>query len=149
MVVEFQIALQRRCEFCRRPESRLADDLADAPVEAFNHAVRLWMAWRNQPMLNAKLLAEAIKDMVCWRRRQIDPGCRFQLTQLKTSGTVVARGFSGYGRGSPKIGSLGQKFVGANTVAAGRPFPRPLRSRMRPNRRKTNLLRSPLKAEPD
>lgn len=56
MVVEFQIALQRRCEFCRRPESRLADDLADAPV--------LWMAWRNQPMLNSKLLAETIKDMV-------------------------------------------------------------------------------------
>ena len=64
VVVEFQIALQRRCEFCRRPESRLADDLADAPVEALNHAVRLWMAWRNQPMLNAKLLAGAIKDIV-------------------------------------------------------------------------------------
>lgn len=64
MVVEFQIALQRRCEFCRRPESRLADDLADAPVEALDHAVSLWMAWRNQPMLNAKLLAETIKDMV-------------------------------------------------------------------------------------
>ncbi|WP_176460817.1 hypothetical protein [Janthinobacterium sp. PC23-8] len=52
----------------------------------------------------------------CWRRRQIDPGCRFQLTQLKISGTVAARGFAGYGRGLPKIGSLGQKIVGANNM---------------------------------
>lgn len=53
--------------------------------------------------------------VVCWRQRQIDPGCRFQLTQLKTSGTVVAYGFAGYGRGSPKIGNLSKKFVGANS----------------------------------
>jgi hypothetical protein len=51
----------------------------------------------------------------CWRRRQIDPSCRSQLTQLKTYGTVAARGFAGYRRGLPKIGRLGQKIVGAHT----------------------------------
>lgn len=64
MIVEFQIVLQLRFEFCRGLESLLTDDLADPCIQAFNHTVRLWMARRNQSMLKAKLLPEAIKNML-------------------------------------------------------------------------------------
>lgn len=45
---------------------------------------------------------------------QTDPGGRFQLTQPKTFETAAARRFAWRARGLLKIGSLGQKFIGAN-----------------------------------
>ena len=52
VVVGREIELQRRLKFVGRRESGLLDQVADSPVEALDHAVRLWMAGRRQTMLN-------------------------------------------------------------------------------------------------
>ena len=53
----------------------------------------------------------------CCRRRQIDPCAGILLTQPKTLRNVAYNGVALISGGSVKIGSLGQKRVGANSVA--------------------------------
>ena len=52
VVVGREIELQRRLKFVGRRESGLLDQVADSPVEALDHAVRLRMAGWRQTMLN-------------------------------------------------------------------------------------------------
>ena len=52
---------------------------------------------------------------MCCRRHQIDPPAGILLTQSKPSRTVAYTGGAPIWGGSVKIGSLGQKRVGANS----------------------------------
>ena len=45
----------------------MADDLADAPIEAFDHAIGLRMAWRDESVLDTQLLTELIEHMFASR----------------------------------------------------------------------------------
>ena len=54
----------------------------------------------------------------CCRRHQIDPPAGILLTQSKPPRTVSYSGVAPIWGGSVNIGSLGQKRVGANTVAS-------------------------------
>lgn len=54
--------------------------------------------------------------ILCWRRRQIDPGCRFPLTQIETCEIVTASGFAGLRSRSVDVGWLGQKLIGTNIL---------------------------------
>jgi hypothetical protein len=62
--VDLQIAFQSRFQLCYGGEAGLLDDLRDTAIEALNHAVRLWMMRRNQPVLNVELFAETVEDML-------------------------------------------------------------------------------------
>ncbi len=52
--------------------------------------------------------------LACCRRCQIDPSAGIPLTQPKTSRTVADTWVAPIYGGSVKIGSLGQKLIGAN-----------------------------------
>lgn len=53
--------------------------------------------------------------LLCWRRRQIDPGCRYSVTQREVSGIVAGRGMAACHGGSVQSWYVGQNCVGANT----------------------------------
>lgn len=57
VIVDFQIVAQGRFKLGGGAETGLVDDLADAAVEAFDHAVGLRMARRNETMLDLELFA--------------------------------------------------------------------------------------------
>lgn len=58
---------QRRYKLGRGAESCLADDVADAAVEALDHAIRLWVAWRNEAVFNGEVLAQHVEHMLAGR----------------------------------------------------------------------------------
>mgnify|MGYP003591244888 CR=1 FL=1 len=70
MVVDFQVIAQRRFELCPGGETGLVDDLANSAIEAFDHAIGLRMAWRDQAMLDYGR-AHAICKRACNRPRQL------------------------------------------------------------------------------
>lgn len=57
MVIDFQVIAQCQFELGPGREAGLVDDLTDAAVEAFNHAVGLRMTWRDQAMFDHQLSA--------------------------------------------------------------------------------------------
>lgn len=61
VVVDLDVIAQRRFELCCRSEPCLIDDVADTPIEALDHAISLWMARRNQAMLDIELLAQTVE----------------------------------------------------------------------------------------
>ena len=67
MVVDFQVIAQRRFQFGPGGETGLVDDLADAAIEAFDHAVGVRVTRRNQSMFDHQLLAQHVKDMLAAR----------------------------------------------------------------------------------
>lgn len=67
MVVDFQVIAQRRFELSPRREAGLVDDLADAAIEAFDHAIGLRMAWWDQAVLDHQLPAQDVKGMLASR----------------------------------------------------------------------------------
>ena len=67
MVVDFQVIAQRRFQFGPGAETGLVDDLADAAIKAFDHAVGLRVTRRNQSMFDQQLLAQHVKDMLAAR----------------------------------------------------------------------------------
>lgn len=58
----FQVVAQRRFQLIGRAEAGLAEDLADASVEALHDAVSPWMAERNEAVLNLVLFALDMGD---------------------------------------------------------------------------------------
>lgn len=52
IVIDFDVVAQGRFKLCGATKAGLIDDLADASVEAFNHAIGLRMTSRNEAMLN-------------------------------------------------------------------------------------------------
>jgi hypothetical protein len=60
---------------------------------------------------------EGMKE-VCRCRRQIDPACRFPVTQRDDPGIVAGRGMAAADGGSRKCRHLGQIRVGANTLGS-------------------------------
>jgi len=67
LIVEDGIAVNGRGHLFTTVEVCGGQDVADAAVEAFNHAVGLWMSRRDQAMLNAKQYALPIEDMLARR----------------------------------------------------------------------------------
>ena len=67
MVVDCQVIAQRRFQFVPGAETGLVDDLAEAAIEAFDHAVGLRVTRRNQSMFDHQLLARHVKDMLAAR----------------------------------------------------------------------------------
>ena len=64
VVVGGRVMGQRDLEFFGAGEAGLGDDLADAAVEALDHAVGLGVAWRAQPVLDSKRLAALVEGML-------------------------------------------------------------------------------------
>ena len=60
MIVERRVALQGVIEVLAGAKACGVEHVADAPVEAFDHAVGLWAGGSDQAMLNSVLGAEAI-----------------------------------------------------------------------------------------
>lgn len=61
VIVDLDVVAQRRFELRCRSEPCLINDVADTPIEALDHAIGLWMARRNQAMLDIELLAQAVE----------------------------------------------------------------------------------------
>lgn len=64
VVVEFQIVAQRRFKLGGGAESCLADDLADAAVEALHHAIRLRVARRNEAVFDHEVFAKYVERVL-------------------------------------------------------------------------------------
>ena len=60
-------------------------------------------------------MTKPTRHPLCWRRREIDPGCRNPLTHLQGPKYIAKYGVSDLGDGAVKISTLGQFRVGANT----------------------------------
>ena len=67
VVVNFEVVAQSRLELGGRTEAGLIDDLADAAVEAFDHAVSLRMARWNKAMLDRQVFAEHVERVLASR----------------------------------------------------------------------------------
>ena len=63
VVVDFGVVAQGRFKLCGVLKAGLIDDLADASVETFDHAVGLRMTWRNEAMLDRGAFALNIEYM--------------------------------------------------------------------------------------
>ena len=63
VVVYLDVVAQRRFKLCCRPEPCLINDVSDTPIEALDHAIGLWMAQRNQTMLDIELFAQAVEQV--------------------------------------------------------------------------------------
>ena len=61
VVVDLDVVAQRGFEFCCRSEPCLINDFADTAIEALDHAIGLWMARRNQAMLDIELFAQTVE----------------------------------------------------------------------------------------
>ena len=61
VVVDLDVVAQRRFKFCCRSEPCLINDVADTPIEALDHAIGLWMARRDQAMLDIELFAQTVE----------------------------------------------------------------------------------------
>src|SRR3982751_6618474 len=68
VVVREQIVLESLVQIGGGGESGLVDDVADASVEALDHAVGLRASWRAQAVLGADGLAGQVEYMLARRR---------------------------------------------------------------------------------
>ena len=64
LVVELFIALQCGLQILTRTETGDGENVADAPVKAFNHAVGLRGTWLGQMMFDAEQGALAVEGVV-------------------------------------------------------------------------------------
>ena len=64
MVVDLDVVAKRRFELECGAKAGLIDDVADAAIEAFHHAVGLRMARRNEAMLDVGFLAKDVEYML-------------------------------------------------------------------------------------
>ena len=61
VIIDLDVVAQRRFKLCSRSEPGLIDDVADTPIEALDHAFGLWMARRDQAMLDIELFAQTVE----------------------------------------------------------------------------------------
>ena len=64
VVIDFHVVAQSRFKLGGGAKAGLVDELADTAIEAFNHAVRLRVARRNEAMLDLELFAQDVKHML-------------------------------------------------------------------------------------
>lgn len=67
MVIDFQVVAQRRFQYSPGAETGLADNLADAAIEALDHAVGLWMARWNKSVFDRHGFAENVEGVLAGR----------------------------------------------------------------------------------
>lgn len=61
-------------------------------------------------------LPQKLQRVMCLRRRHFDPDCRFAMTHLSGPGNRLKYRSSTFPPGEVKVGSLGQKVLGHNTL---------------------------------
>ena len=78
----------------------------------------VWGAIEDTPQQAASMRArsERMMNLTCWRRRNIDPVCRFHVTQRDDCEAVGGLGIATAKGGSVKNRRLGQICVGTNTL---------------------------------
>ena len=81
MVVDFQVIAQRRFELGPGCEAGLVDDLADASIEAFDHAIGLRIAWWDQAALGARVIGARVRSAI---RTQTDALGAVQARSVET-----------------------------------------------------------------
>lgn len=63
MVVQLEVVVQRLLQVGSAVEAGLLQELADAAIEALDHAIGLWMTWQRQAVLDTHAGAAFVKHM--------------------------------------------------------------------------------------